>query len=118
MMLLYWSPSFDISKHLFGFVIVMLHVLPQKTDCRAEEASFCIGHDSLYTSHAVGFGVIVDSMSSALEPTLDPSVISFREGNDCAEDEWRITLHPQDFLFKKKSDACSTSSVNESNEVG
>ena len=114
MILIVQSPFFDVIKDLVGFATVVLHVLPHKVDWRAEEALFYIGHDASYTNYAVGFRVIVDAMSRALEPTLGPSVISLKNGDDCAEDKWKITFHPQDFNSRKKdSDADSESSVNE-----
>ena len=96
----------------------MLHVLSHKIDWRAEKTLFYIGNDLSYTNYAVGFRVIVDALSSALEPTLGPSVISLKNGDEGSEDKWKITFHPQDFDSRKKdSDVDSNSSVNEVNEA-
>lgn len=118
MILILQSPFFGVIKHLTGFATVVLRMLSKEKDWLARDVLTYIGEDPSYKNYAVGFRVLVDAMSSALEHTLGPSVISLDSGNHQYQDEWTITFRPQDFNSKKKNlDPCSTSRVNEVNEA-
>ena len=92
---------------------MVLHVLSNEVNWRAEEVLTYIGEDALYKTCAVGFRVILDAMSIVLQPTLGPSALNLDKGNKPLENEWKITFHPQEFISKKRNfDACSTSQAN------
>ncbi len=122
MILVLQSPFFGVIKQLTGFATVVLLVLSKEKDWVANwvarDVLTYIGEDPSYTNYAVGYRVLVGAMSSALEPTLGPSVISLGSRNHRYEDEWTITFRPQDLNSKKKNlDPCSNSQVNEVNET-
>ena len=107
------SPFFEVLKSLTGFTTVVLRVLSNEVNWRAEEVMTHIGEDPLYETCAVGFRVILDAMSIVLQPTLGPSAINLDKSNKPLENECKITFHPQEFISKKRNfDVCSTSQAN------
>ena len=60
--------------------------------------------------------MMVNSMESALEPSLEPGIIS-----ECFEwrtfDIWKITFHPRDSVSKEEKRDVKSSTQGDENEV-
>ena len=95
------SPFFHVTKQLQNFNSVMLQLVSGEGLWLQEDVLAYLGEGSSYTDYAVRFGVLVDAMSNALEPSLGPSVSC--ESRYRGDNSWNITFRPRDHLSKKKS---------------
>ena len=119
------SSFFDAIRSLTGFRNVKLTLsLVNEADWRNGALRSGVGPPS--TDCAIEFRALADTMSTALEPSLGPSVI--REDNKkrpvCPKRDdglyfprWKITFHPRDYVFKEKNVKLSSSAKrDEENE--
>ena len=99
------SPFFKAIADLRGFKNVVLCLWAYPWDWCPEYVMKYLGGAS-YTDNASSFKKFVDRLSSTLEPSLGPGVISEAEVDDRKffrdRRGWKVTSRPCDFILKQK----------------
>ena len=112
-LLLLQSPFIDAIEGLTGFRTVVLKLDAYEGDWWREDALAYIQGDLSNTNKVVGFRALVEAMSSALEPSLGPSVISKLDSERICWLGWKITFQPRHYSKKKRD--LNAISVDEGN---
>ncbi|CAF9925720.1 hypothetical protein IMSHALPRED_006766 [Imshaugia aleurites] len=106
------SPFFRAIRHLTGFKRVTLKLLSDRSTWSQEKREIYLGREPPRTGYAAGLRAFAETMSSVLEPSLGPSVISDISPR-WSLDIWKITFHPRDYISEKNTEAKSAVQVEE-----
>ena len=98
------SPFFNGIKLLTGFTTVKIKLQAQKEDWCPRDALTYGGERESFQDRAVGFKIFVDAVTTALEPSLGPRVITGGNKKGPFDFAWKLTFCPGDYVQSKRSE--------------